>query len=62
MVSRVQKLAAVLVVCWAGSAAAAGDAVSNFNSAGEHAFVPVYGEAPPPVGYVDFCARQPDEC
>ena len=62
MVPRVQKLAAVLVVVWAGSAAAAGDAVSNFNSAGEHAFVPVYGETLPPVGYVDFCARQPDEC
>jgi predicted transglutaminase-like cysteine proteinase len=62
MVSRVQKLAAVLVVCWAGNASAAGDAVSNFNSAGEHAFVPVYGEALPPVGYVDFCARHPDEC
>lgn len=62
MVSRVSKLAAVLVVCWAGSAAAAGDAVSNFNSAGEHAFAPDYGETLPPVGYVDYCARQPDEC
>ena len=62
MVSRVQKLAAVLVVCWSGSAAAAGDAVSNFNSAGEHAFVPVYGDTLPPVGYVDFCARLPEQC
>ena len=62
MVSRVQKLAAVLVVCCSGSAAAAGDAVSNFNSAGEHAFASAYGETAPPVGYVDYCARQPDEC
>jgi predicted transglutaminase-like cysteine proteinase len=62
MFSRVQRLAAVLVVCWSGTAAVAGDAVSNFNSAGEHAFAPAYGEALPPVGYVDFCARHPDEC
>ncbi|MFW6076577.1 MAG: transglutaminase-like cysteine peptidase [Hyphomicrobiales bacterium] len=62
MFSRVQRLAAVLVVCWSGTAAAAGDVVSNFNSAGEHAFAPAYGEALPPVGYVEFCAREANEC
>jgi len=62
MFSRLQQLTAVLVVCWAGSAAAAGESVSNFNSAGDYAFAPAYGEALPPVGYVDFCARHADEC
>jgi predicted transglutaminase-like cysteine proteinase len=62
MFSRLQQLAAVLVVCWAGTTAAAGGTVSNFNAAGEHAFAPAYGQALPPVGYVDFCARHPAEC
>jgi predicted transglutaminase-like cysteine proteinase len=62
MFSRLQQLTAVLVVCWAGSAAAASESVSNFNSAGEYAFAPAYGEALPPVGYVDFCARHRGEC
>jgi predicted transglutaminase-like cysteine proteinase len=61
MFSRVQQIVAVFVVCWAGTAAA-GETVSNFNSAGERAFAPAYGAAPPPVGYVDFCARHPAEC
>ena len=55
-------MAAVFLVLWAGTAAASGEVVSNFNSAGEHAFAPSYGEAPPPVGYVEFCARQPADC
>jgi predicted transglutaminase-like cysteine proteinase len=62
MFSRLRQMAAVLVVCWAGPAVAAGEAVSNFNSAGEHAFAPAYGQALPPVGYVDFCARHAAEC
>jgi predicted transglutaminase-like cysteine proteinase len=62
MFSRLQQMAAVLVVCWASTAAAAGETVSNFNSAGQHAFAPAYGQALPPVGYVDFCARHPAEC
>jgi len=72
MFSRQQLMAAVVVVCsaatgWAvtgvaGPAAAAGEANSNFNSAGEHAFAPAYGQALPPVGFVDFCARHQAEC
>jgi predicted transglutaminase-like cysteine proteinase len=62
MFSRLQQLAAMFLVLWAGTAAAAGEAVSNFNSAGEHAFAPSYGEALPPVGYVEFCARYSTEC
>ena len=57
-----QLLAAVLLVCWAGTAAAEGEAVSNSSAAGGHAFAPVYGQALPPVGYVEFCARVPAEC
>ena len=55
-------MAAVLMVGLAASTAAAGETVSNFNSAGEHAFAPVYGKALPPVGYVDYCARNSDDC
>ena len=55
-------MAAVLVVCWTATASAAGETVSNFNAAGQHAFAPAYGQALPPVGYVDFCARYPAEC
>jgi predicted transglutaminase-like cysteine proteinase len=62
MFSRLQQLAAVFVVCWAGAAAAAGGAVSNFNASGELAFAPAYGKALPPFGYVDFCARHPADC
>jgi predicted transglutaminase-like cysteine proteinase len=62
MFSRLQQLAAVFVVCWAGTAAAAGGAVSNFNSSGELAFAPAYGKALPPFGYIDFCARHPADC
>lgn len=62
MFSRLQRMAAILLVCSAGTATAAPEAVSNFNSAGEHAFAPAYGEALPPVGYVEFCARRSAEC
>lgn len=62
MISRLQQMTAVFLVLWAGTAAAAGDAVSNFESAGEHAFAPSYGEALPPVGYVEFCSRHSVEC
>jgi predicted transglutaminase-like cysteine proteinase len=62
MFSRMQLLTAVLLVCWAGTAAAEGEAVSNFNATGSRAFAPVYGQALPPVGYVEFCARVPAEC
>jgi predicted transglutaminase-like cysteine proteinase len=55
-------MTAVLLVCWAGTAAAEGEAVSNFNATGSHAFAPIYGQALPPVGYVEFCARVPAEC
>lgn len=57
-----QQLTAVLLVCWAGTAAAEGEAVSNFNATGSHAFSPAYGPALPPAGYVDFCSRYPAEC
>lgn len=50
------------MLCWAGTAAAAGNAVSNFNGAGERAFAPTHGEALPPIGFLDFCRRSPSEC
>lgn len=62
MLSGLQRMATLLVVGWAATAAAAGETVSNFNSAGAHAFAPAYGQTLPPVGYVDFCARVPAEC
>ena len=62
MFLRLQQMAAVLAVCLAGTAAAAGEVVSNFNSAGQRAFAPAFGQTLPPVGYVEFCARHPAEC
>ena len=57
-----QRMAAALAVCAAATAAAAGEVVSNFNSAGERAFAPAYGQSLPPVGYVEFCTRHSAEC
>jgi predicted transglutaminase-like cysteine proteinase len=34
----------------------------NFNSTGEQAFAPVFGTSLPPIGFVQFCARQPEDC
>lgn len=50
----------IFTIFAAGGAEAAGG--SNYNGAGERAFAPVYGETLPPVGFVQFCEREPAEC
>jgi predicted transglutaminase-like cysteine proteinase len=62
MFLRLQQMAAVFAICLAASAAAAGEVASNFNSAGERAFAPTYGQSLPPVGFVEFCTRNAPEC
>ena len=62
MLLGLQRLGAVLAVCLAANAAAAGEVARNFNSAGERAFAPAYGQSLPPVGYVEFCASHAAEC
>ena len=36
--------------------------VNNVNYISEHSYTPVYGKTLPPVGYVNFCARNAGEC
>ena len=54
---------------WTIAAAALGAAaavqaapVNSVNYTHERAFTPVYGETLPPIGYVNFCARNAEEC
>ncbi len=35
---------------------------TRVNYTREHAFAPVYGETLPPIGFVNFCARNVNEC
>jgi predicted transglutaminase-like cysteine proteinase len=43
------------LLCWAGP-----EAAMSKNGKEDHATT--YGKASPPIGYVDFCARQPKDC
>jgi predicted transglutaminase-like cysteine proteinase len=52
--------AGLLVVASFGHAAAG--AMQPSASASERAYTPVYGRTLPPVGFVEFCARQKTEC
>ena len=42
-------------LCWAAPAGA-------MSKTAKDDFAATYGKASPPIGYVDFCARQPAEC
>lgn len=55
---------ALILVCLAGGAQAAEtvNVTSNYNDTGERNFAPTYGETLPPVGFVEFCKREPGEC
>jgi predicted transglutaminase-like cysteine proteinase len=55
---------ALILACLAGAAQAAENAsvASNYNEASERTFAPAYGETLPPVGFVEFCRREPGEC
>ncbi len=57
-------LALLFTVLMTGTAGAAQEIAgdNNFNSMGERVFAPAYGPTLPPMGYVDFCARNPSEC
>jgi len=52
----------IALLCMAGSAVATEVVNQNFNQAGERAFAPVYGQTLPPMGFVEFCEREPQEC
>src|SRR5438477_2902302 len=59
---KIKKLAGgalLAIVCCAGPAGAFEATQSGFTQA---AFASVYGSALPPVGFVDFCGRHPDDC
>ncbi len=57
-------LAVLFTVIMTGTAWAAQDTggENNFNVSGERVFATTFGPTLPPVGYVDFCARNPSEC
>lgn len=48
--------------CLAGSAQGVENVNRNFNDMGESAYAPTYGETLPPMGYVEFCQREPQDC
>jgi predicted transglutaminase-like cysteine proteinase len=50
------------IICWAGAAGAGEEILRSFKQAGGRAYAPIYGQAPPPIGFVDFCARETAEC
>ncbi len=43
------------LLCWAAPAGA-------MSKTAKEEFASTFGKASPPIGYVDFCARQPSEC
>jgi predicted transglutaminase-like cysteine proteinase len=49
-------------VCLSLGISASGAWALNDNVQQASWFTPVYGKALPPVGYVDFCNRHPDDC
>lgn len=50
------------IICWAGAAGAGEEILRSLKQAGGRAYAPVYGPAQPPIGFVDFCARETAEC
>jgi predicted transglutaminase-like cysteine proteinase len=50
------------IICWAGAAGAGEEILRSFKQAGGRAYAPIYGQAQPPIGFVDFCAREMTEC
>lgn len=52
----------MFIVCWAGAAGAGEELLRSFKQAGGRAFAPIYGQAQPPIGFVEFCARDAAEC
>jgi predicted transglutaminase-like cysteine proteinase len=57
------KLGGVLLACaYMITAAQSAELKDNFNGRAKSAFGTVYGEALPPIGFVDLCERLPDEC
>ncbi|MGE0211864.1 MAG: transglutaminase-like cysteine peptidase [Parvibaculaceae bacterium] len=54
----------VLTLACLGTAQAAENVnvTSNYNDTGERNFATTYGETLPPVGFVEFCQREPREC
>lgn len=50
------------IICWAGATGAGEKILRSFKQAGDRAYAPVYGQAQPPIGFVDFCARETTEC
>jgi predicted transglutaminase-like cysteine proteinase len=50
------------LLCMAGTADALASTLSNFTGTDERAFAPSFGRTLPPVGFVEFCGRNPKEC
>lgn len=63
--SRVRQATLTIVALFAvlgGGAVAKEAAVQTDRDATARAFMPIYGETLPPIGYVQFCRARPDEC
>lgn len=52
----------VAFICWAGAAGAGDGLLGSLGHAGGKVYAPVYGEAQPPVGFLDFCSRESAQC
>jgi predicted transglutaminase-like cysteine proteinase len=50
------------LLCIAGTADTLASTLSNFTGTDERAFAPSFGRTLPPVGFVEFCSRNPKEC
>jgi predicted transglutaminase-like cysteine proteinase len=62
MRGKTQAAVAAAFICWAGAAGAGEGLLGRYEQAAGRGFAPVYGQAQPPIGYVDFCARNEAEC
>ena len=62
MFARLITAALTALAVASGAAHAENTLKQSVNYKHEYAFTPVFGQTPPPVGYVNFCARNTEEC